>query len=288
MVTNKLALQDQLPLTCSRTGTCCHGNQVFLNPWELAILAREKGISPKEFRDLYCDYGGIRLRFNGEKNKSGKSACSQYVEDFGCSVHNGRPLVCRLFPLGRQIQSEKAIYIYQGETFPCLIGCPEVKDLPFLSVEDYLKGQQTALFEKAQDEYLELMQNIADIAFTLLLDTGLSESGETQTLSAWRKYGNANSDELVEKIGNEWIEYLMLPDLSEHLQDPVSFVKIHNEQLQTLAQEKFGALTALQELHEASVLMMTLALYLARALGANPQILAEHWIVVAKENGALE
>lgn len=287
-MTNELSLQDQLPLTCSRTGTCCHGKQVFLNPWELAILAREKRISPKEFLDLYCEHGGIVLRFNGIKDPSGKSACSQYVENFGCSVHNGRPLACRLFPLGRQIQSEKTVYIYQGETFPCLNGCPEVKDLPYLSVEDYLKGQQTTLFEKAQDEYLELMQNLADIAFTLLLDTGLAESGETQTLSAWRKIGKTPSGELAATIGDEWLEHLILPDLSGHIEDPVSFIQMHNEQLQKIAQEKFGGLTTFEELHEASVLMMTLALYLARALGADPQILAEHWIVVAKENGACE
>lgn len=286
MATTKLNIDDKLPLTCSRKGTCCHGNQVFLNPWELVFLSNEKQIAPNEFRDLYCDHGGILLLFNGKKDARSKSACSQYVENFGCCVHTGRPLACRLFPLGRQIQNKKVQYIYQGTTFPCLNGCPEVLNLPYLTVGEYLKGQQTESFEKAQDEYLEIMQNIADIAFALLLDTGLAERGKTKTLSAWRKMGTMQASDLVKEIGQEWIDYLMLPEISDHLYDPLVFAKIHNEQLQTIAQEKFSILNSDQELHDASVLMMALALYLARALGADPKSLSEHWISIAKEHGA--
>lgn len=288
MITTKFNIQDKLPLTCSRTGTCCHGNLVLLNPWELICLAKEKQKTPREFRDLYCEFGGISLRFNGKENGKGKPACSQYVENFGCSVHLGRPLACRLYPLGRQIQNEEVHYIFQGNKFPCLDGCPEVSELPHLSVGEYLAGQSTDAFEKAQDEYLDIMQNIADIAFTLLLDTSLAKSGDRKTLSSWREMGNKQPEALADRIGHEWIDYLMLPKIIDHLEDPVSFARTHNELLQCKAQEKFELLQTNQELHEASVLMMGTALYLARALGANPKILAEHWIDIAKSNGACE
>ena len=49
----KLSLQTTLPLTCTRIGTCCHGNQVLLNPFELFSIAKEKQITPRQFRDLY-------------------------------------------------------------------------------------------------------------------------------------------------------------------------------------------------------------------------------------------
>lgn len=283
-----LSIQDKLPLTCSRRGTCCHGNLVMLNPWELACLAREKKVTPGEFRDLYCEYGGIRLRFDGKAGWRGKKACSQYITDFGCSVHTGRPLACRLFPLGRQIQSEEVQYIYQGDQFPCLEGCTEVLELPYLSVGEYLKGQMTEKFEKAQDEYVELMQNLADIAFELLLDTGLAESGDRGTLPLWRKMASELPEILAEKIGQEWIDSLMIPDITHDTYDPVSFVSIHNDLLRLKAQERFGGLQTNQEFQEASVLIMAVALHLARGLGANPKILAEHWIDTAKNNGALE
>jgi uncharacterized protein len=286
--TTKLSLQDKLPLTCSRRGTCCHGNLVLINPWELVCLAREKKITPREFRDLYCESGGIRLRFDGKAGWREKKACSQYIDNFGCSVHLGRPLACRLFPLGRQIQSEEVNYMYQGDIFPCLDGCPEVSGLPHLSVGEYLKGQMTEEFEKAQNEYLKLMQNLADIAFELLLDTGLAESGDTETLPLWRKMGNELPEILVERIGPEWIDSLTIPEICDDTEDPISFTRKHNDLLQLKAQEKFGTLQTNQELHKASVLIMGAALHLARAIGAKPEILAEHWIVTAKNHGAME
>lgn len=288
MITNKLSLQDTLPLTCTRTGTCCHGKLVLLNPWELVCLAREKKITPREFRDLYTELGGIRLRFNGKAGWKNQPACSQYIDNFGCSVHAGRPLACRLYPLGRQIQSEEVHYIFQGTEFPCLDGCSEVINLPHLRVGEYLKGQVTDKFEKAQDEYLDLMQNLAEIALVLLLDTGLAQSGDKETLPVWRKMGVELPQILAEGLGNEWMDYLMLPEISGDLEDPVSFAQKHNDLLQRKAQEKFGTLQTNRELHEASVLMMGAALHLARGLGADPKALAEHWIETAKSHGAKE
>lgn len=285
---NKLSIKDILPLTCSRTGTCCHGKLVLINPWELVCLAKEKKITPREFRDLYCEFGGIRLRFNGKVGWKSQHACSQYVDNLGCSVHLGRPLSCRLYPLGRQIQNNKVHYMYQGDKFPCLEGCPEVLELPQLSVGEYLKDQVTDDFEKAQDEYLEVMQNISDIAFLLLLDTGLSASGDKETLRLWRKMGSEPPERLAERIGEEWMDCLMLPELFDDYNDPMMFARKHNDLLQLKAQEKFGTLQTNQELHEASVLIMGIALHLARGIGTNPKTLAEYWVKMAKTYGAQE
>ena len=288
MKITKLNILDKLPLTCSRKGTCCFGNLVLINPWELVCIAKEKKITPREFRDLYCEYGGIRLRFSGKVGWKGKQACSQYVDNLGCSVYLGRPLACRLFPLGRQIQSEVVQYIHQGEIFPCMEGCPEVSGLPYLSVGEYLEGQMTGQFEKAQDAYLYLMQNIADISFMLLLDTGLAGSGDKKTLQLWRKMGSELPEVLANRIGHEWLDMLTIPEISDESDDPISFVGKHLDLLQLKAQEKFEALQSEKEFHEASVLMMGLALHLGRALGTDPKILSEHWINVAKSHSALE
>ncbi|WP_243346987.1 YkgJ family cysteine cluster protein [Parabacteroides sp. FAFU027] len=286
MQTTRLTPDTKLPLTCSRTGICCHGNRVWLNPWELLCLATEKGISVREFRDLHSIFGGIRLLFNGKSDNQSRQACNQYIENFGCSVHPGRPLACRLFPIARQIQNGEVCYMYQGSQFPCLDSCPEVLDLPQLTVAEYLEGQQTERFEQAQDAYLELMQSLADIAFMLLLDTGLAASGDRKTLAAWKQMGKEDPDALVTRIGNEWMDDLMLPEIP-YSNDPVLFSQQHNELLQEKLQLACGNLKTEQELHEASVLTMAMALHLARSLGANPQHLSEHWINIAKENGAL-
>ena len=283
-----LNIEDELPLTCSRSGTCCCGKLVLINTWELFQLAEEKKIMPREFRDKYCEFGGIRIRFDGKKGWKGQNTCSQYVDNFGCSVHIGRPLACRLYPLGRQIQSEVVSYIYQGDEFPCLDGCPEVIELPYLNIAKYLEGQLTSEFEKAQDAYLELMQKIADIAFELLLDTGLAESGDKETLAMWRIMGNELPDKLAERIGEEWMDYLMLPEISDEIKNPILFACRHYDLIQNKVQEKFGAIQTNKELHEASVLIMGVALLLACGIGANSKDMAEYWIDIAKNHGALE
>lgn len=288
MKVTKLNLNESLPLTCSRKGTCCHGNQVLLNPWELARLAHEKEMPAAKFRVAFCIQGGSVLHFNGEKDQRGKAACGLYTENFGCSVHTARPLACRLFPLGRQVQHETAEYIFQGTTFPCLNGCSEVLDLPKITVADYLEGQETADFEWAQDAYLEIMQNLADIAFTLLLETGLSESGDTATLKQWRKSGMLNGEQLAQLLPKDWQEVLITPSISLDKTDVQSFIKAHNERLQEQAQLHVNGLSNMHDFHEAAVLMMRMALFLARSLGADSSALSEMWIDVAKENGACE
>ena len=287
-VSTKLTLTDNLPLTCSRSGTCCHGKTVKLNPWELACLAEAKGLTPRAFRDRYCDFGGIQLRFDGAPGWRQQPACSQYVPDFGCSVHVGRPLVCRLYPLGRLRQGEDLHYMYQGSDFPCIEGCPEVLDLPQLSVAAYIEKQAAKLFEVAQDEYLELMQNLADSAFALLLESGLAESGDRQTLRLWREMGREAPEQSQYRLGPQWIDLLMLPELTDGLNDPIAFSRQHHHLLLSKAQESFGTLDNATDYYKASELLMGLALHLGCGLGANPTELAEHWIKTAKEHGALD
>ncbi|MGB1040593.1 MAG: YkgJ family cysteine cluster protein [Flavobacteriales bacterium] len=283
MITTKLNLNDTLPLTCTRAGTCCHGKTVFLNPWELATIAKEKRMIPQDFAKTFCEWGGIKLKFNGVSQYKNQSACSQYVEDFGCSVHLSRPLACRLYPLGRQIQSEKVHYIHQGKEFPCLEGCPAVTELPQMTVGEYLQDQSTKTFEQGQDIYLEVMQQLADIAFELFLDSGLAESGNTETITQWQLMGELTPDELFSKIKSDWQELLQFPEIRE-LENPVQFASQHSELLMTKAQNEFGVITTLEELQQASILTMAIALHLARSIGADPTALAEHWVETAKSH----
>ena len=284
-----LKLSDKLPLTCSRAGNCCHGNKVLLNPWELACLARERKISTKEFKSLYTEWSGIRLLFNGAIGYNGKKVCNQYVDGTGCSVHIARPLACRLFPLGRQIQNGETVYMHPGDVFPCLGSCDVVLNLPYYNVNEYLLGQETAKWELAQDGYLELVQLLADIAFELLLDGGLAESGDKETLQQWRLMANESIDQLVERIGSEWLDNLIHPIInSENIKFPQVFCEQHAILLQQQLQDLVGSAQTLNELHEAAVLAMTLALLLSVGVGAEPRLLVSHWINVAKSHGAQE
>ena len=281
MIVTKLKLTDSLPLTCSRTGTCCHGKTVHLNPWELAKIAKSKQLSTQNFVEKYCDWGGIKLKFEGEIGYKNQRACSQYLEGFGCRVHAGRPLACRLYPLGRQIQNEKVEYIHEGKEFPCLEGCPVVSELPSFTVEEYLQDQSTQTYEKGQDNYLEVMQQLADIAFELYLDSGLAESGNKETLNQWMILGDSSPDELFSFLPQDWRKELMHPEIIT-LNNPTEFATHHLQLLLNKAQSDFGSIASLEELQQASVVMMAVALQVARSIGADPKSLAEHWAETAR------
>jgi Fe-S-cluster containining protein len=276
--TTPLKPNDILPLTCSRAGTCCYGKLVMLNPWELAQLAHAKGVTPKEFRDRFCDWSGLRLRFNGKVDAKGQSSCSQYSDGSGCSVYLGRPLVCRLFPLGRQKQRAETHYIYEGAGFPCLTDCPEVLELPQLKVGDYLKGQETEHGEAAQDAYLDFMKSMADGAFSMFLDSGLAATGDRETLKLWSAMGQESPESLAQRLGAEWIEPLMVPELKFSYGSPLDFSSAHHQFLQSKAEQAFGASASPSDFSKASVTLMGLALFLGRGLGANPVTLSEHWV----------
>jgi uncharacterized protein len=281
-----LALTDTLPLTCTRIGACCYGKMVWINPWEMACLAAAKGMTLRVFSNRYCEFGGIRLRFNGPPNDKGLAACSQYSPGSGCTVHSGRPLVCRLYPLGIMRQDKEFYYIHRGGIFPCLEGCKGVADLPHLTVSDYLIGQNVTACETAQDKYLDLMQLLADGAFALLFESGLAASGDKLTIRLWREFGKLAPEQSAKRLGPEWIDLLLLPDITDALDDPAIFVRRHHDMLQAKAQSSFGMLSDASKLREASGLMMGLALHLGRGLGANPLELAGRWIETAKKLGA--
>lgn len=283
MIITQLKLEDSLPLTCSRAGTCCHGKTVFLNPWELANISREKKLTTEDFSSQFCEWGGIKLKFNGNSEFKNQSACSQYIENFGCSVHQGRPLACRLYPLGRKIQNEEAHYIHEGKEFPCLADCPTVTELPKMTVGEYLKNQSTKTYESGQDLYLELMQQVADIAFELFLDSGLAASGNTETLVHWHKLGEMEPEELPKAIRTDWMQQLLFPEI-ESIDNPNEFITKHASLLFDKAQSDFGSIQSMEELETASVLAMAIALQLARSIGANPQELSEHWVKTAKKH----
>jgi len=167
-------LADRLPLTCTRAGTCCHGKEIWINPWELACLAVARGCTPREFRDRYTADGGVRLRVDGPAGWRGLPRCSQYEPAAGCAAHAGRPLACRLYPLGRTRQKGEVAYFHEGERFPCLDGCPAVVDRPSLTVAEYLAGQEIEAGVAAQDAYLELTQDLAEGALVVEIQQGTS------------------------------------------------------------------------------------------------------------------
>src|SRR5580704_6108958 len=78
---------------CNACGRCCHNKVITLSPYDLIRLARAAGITTREAIDRFTIRRGSILKF------SDGGACVA-LEGAHCGVHRGRPLACRLYPLG--------------------------------------------------------------------------------------------------------------------------------------------------------------------------------------------
>ncbi len=284
-----LTAADRLPLTCTRAGTCCFGKVVWLNPWELAGLAAARGLAVHAFIAACTTGGGIRLRFAGEPDAHGLPACSQYESTTrGCLAHAGRPLACRLYPLGRVRQGGagnggKLRFVHEGRTFPCLAGCPEVRSLPQVSVGDYLAAQGVAAAAEAQDAYLEVAQDLAEAAFVLVFDSGLA-ARDQGFLERWRETIGEDPAARSAAIPTRLFRLLLDPGLDPAL-GGAAFAHQHRELLQARLQDEFGHGGDARALAEASAICLRLALHLLQSCGGDPADAARRWI--AKAEGVL-
>jgi Fe-S-cluster containining protein len=85
-------LQPHSPFsyTCNQCSRCCYNKRIQVNPYEVARLARNKGLSTTDLIAQYFEPGTPHL-----DNQSG-GACV-FLTDQGCGVHADRPLVCRIY-----------------------------------------------------------------------------------------------------------------------------------------------------------------------------------------------
>lgn len=84
-----------------------------VGPHEVLGMARLLGLTSTEFLERYADNGGTTLRY-------GADGRCLFVTPEGCRVHPRRPLVCRLYPLGRSVDESGA---EKFAVFPREAGC---------------------------------------------------------------------------------------------------------------------------------------------------------------------
>lgn len=277
----RLSPDDRLPLTCTRSGTCCHGKDIPITPWELDRLARARGLAASAFRDACTIDAGSRLRMAGPPGWRGLTPCTLYDPAAGCSVHAARPLACRLYPLGREVRDGRERFVHEGRTFPCLDGCPEVAAAPSLSVRDYLAGQDAAPVAAVRDAYLELAQDCAEGAFVLVFDTGLAASGAWR--EAWTRTVRSRPDGWAGAMLPRWHDLVTAPgkDLAADPDDGAAWTAAHAGLIQARAQAGFGALSGGAELLAASVTMLAAGLLLVHAVGGEAGEVGGRWLARA-------
>lgn len=126
---------------CARCNRCCRNKRIQLNPYEAARLARAKDVSAAAFRERFT-VDGLWL------NQTETGACV-FLGAEGCTVHADRPLVCRLYPLGRHVRDDGRVRFSRLEADAGSAGAYTGGG----SVADYLADQAAEPFIQAADDY---------------------------------------------------------------------------------------------------------------------------------------
>jgi len=126
---------------CTRCNSCCVDKRIQVNPYEIARLARNRGVSTAEARKTFTTAdSALRQQEDGR--------CI-FLGDQGCTVHADRPLVCRLFPLGRVIDAAGKVHFVP---YPDpLAAHGEFGEAGVIA--DYLEAQGATAFIAAADAY---------------------------------------------------------------------------------------------------------------------------------------
>ena len=266
-----LASTDRLPLTCTGDGVCCHGHDIWVNPWETAVLAAGSGLTAEDFRGRYLASRGTRLAFDGPPDKRGKPSCRLFSTTSGCTQHASRPLTCRMYPLGRSRVEGKLIYYHPGAALPCIELCPSVTSLPEQSISEYLAGQQIAAGEIATDAYARVVYGLAGVAVKLC-ELGKDQIDRQRVLGFIAACRAETNEGRSQVLPDSWLDLATIPGGLD-TSNPQLFAEAHG-QLMTSAVQR-AASQVEDSLTEAAIVHLALAVHLAAAVGADLGVMQE-------------
>jgi Fe-S-cluster containining protein len=128
---------------CLRCRRCCSNKRIQINPYEAARLAGGRGETTATFRERWTlDGQGVVL------GQTPDGACV-FLGPEGCTVHADRPLVCRLYPVGRHISPEGRVWFTDVDLHPPPGGVFGADG----TIAAYLESQSAGPFIAAADAY---------------------------------------------------------------------------------------------------------------------------------------
>ncbi len=139
--------------TCGACSRCCYGKRIVVNPYELARLARHRDLSTTELIARFTVDGGTALAVRPD------GGCV-FLGGDGCTVHADRPLVCRLYPLGRIVQPDGGEIFVEVEPHPETAGVYGRDG----TVGAYVESQGVAPYIAAGDRYYAVLVKLMSLS----------------------------------------------------------------------------------------------------------------------------
>ena len=155
-------------------------------PHEILGMSRVLGIGTTEFLCRYTDNGGTTLRSEAD------GPCV-FLTPSGCRVHARRPLVCRLYPLGRTTneRGEERFAVFPAQPdCEAVVGCDG-------TIESFLESQGVAPYLGWSRRYGELYRRMIGLLDRLDIQgkidapaadapAAAAQAGSDPPLSSWQ------------------------------------------------------------------------------------------------------
>ncbi len=135
---------------CNACGKCCRDKVITLAPYDVIRIARAAGVPTGEAVRRFTLRRGSIL-------KCGAGGACGALAGVRCSIHEGRPLACRLYPLGIERAADG-----RGERFIRLEPAPGSLGVygEDGAVGDFLEAQDVAEYLDANDRYRRLIPRL--------------------------------------------------------------------------------------------------------------------------------
>jgi uncharacterized protein len=142
---HEAARRETFGYVCRACSRCCQHKAIQVNPCEIARLARRTEQSSARFRaNCTMDGKGTVLR------RDDGDTC-MFLDLTGCTVHSDRPLVCRLYPLGRRVYPDGTEEWLRATPHPQSEGRYTNEG----TIADFIAAQGALPYMRAADEYAE-------------------------------------------------------------------------------------------------------------------------------------
>ncbi len=153
-----LSETDLVELSCGIAGcgsNCCTKSApIVLNPYEIARLCKESGLS---YEDLLDSVDTERARAFPLVMLPRDPAC-HFLTEKGCRIHAARPLACRLFPLGRVFDKGRSHFVLPRRNV-----CGGLDASPKKTVADYLRDQDAVKYMEMADRWIEFVSDVEQL-----------------------------------------------------------------------------------------------------------------------------
>jgi len=161
-----LAPGDKFRISCGKLGDCCRDredNPIMVSAYDAHRLRQHLGISGREFADKYGktilgteSQLPLMILRNECTDKSKKHSQCIFLKENLCSVYKDRPLVCRLYPVGRAVDPDLNSYFFLTKTSNCCqAGCGREH-----TIENWLKSTEVEPYTEWNDRFNELYMQI--------------------------------------------------------------------------------------------------------------------------------